>query len=144
MSRCVGPHGRNCLKLTLSDALRVEKKIWILTTVGKTCGLCKQYPWDFLKFVGQFLICRRGNPAFCTAQHSTKSFCRGWHSFGVWINVFEAHFCSPRAIIYVFSNYDFESWTMHKWCEKWALPHGATQDTGWFLTLPWRVLSTKR
>ena len=31
----------------------------------------------FLKFVGQFLICRRGNPAFCTAQHSTKSFCRG-------------------------------------------------------------------
>ena len=87
MSRCVGPHGRNSLKLTLSDALRVEKKIWILTTVGKTCGLCKQYPWDFLKFVGQFLICRRGNPAFCTAQHSTKSFCRGWHSFGVWINV---------------------------------------------------------
>ena len=88
MSRCVGPHGRNSLKLTLSDAFGVEKKIWILNTVGKTCGLCGECPCDFLSFLGNFLhICKRGNPAFCTAQHCTKSFCRGWHSFGVWINV---------------------------------------------------------
>ena len=53
------------------------QNVWTLQTMSMR----------FFKFARQFLICTRGNPAFCTAQHCTKSFCRGWHSFGVWINV---------------------------------------------------------
>ena len=147
----------------LERCIRSGKENLNLEHSWKNMRTLRTMSMRFFKFAGQFLNCTRENPAFVLRSTVlNKSFSRGWHSFGVWINVlvwikrvlmlfwgtFPYYFCLNYlpllSIIYMFSNYDFQSWTMHKWCEKWALPHGATQDTGWFLTLPWRVLSTKR